>query len=162
MTEARKGYADIIDRAHHVSRRRKPMPRLSRAAQFSPFAALTGYDDLVREAARETESRRFPDEDGIEEMNKKLVFLMRQAEPPEATFTWFVADGKKSGGSYDTVTDRIVRYDEFEQCITLRSGRVIFIEDLTRIECAAFENAWADWAEKDGTPDAAAVPEEQA
>ena len=139
MQDARTEYGDIIDRPHHVSETRPQMPRLSRAAQFAPFAALTGYDDLVNEAARETDAQRLPDEHKIEELNAKLVFLFRQAEPTEATFTVFVPDSRKSGGKYAKVTGRPVRYDAYAQCITLETGEVIFIEDVAEIECSGFD-----------------------
>ena len=75
------------------------MSRINRAAQFAPFAALTGYDDLVRESARETETQRFLDENIIEELNDKLVFLFHRSDTPEAAFTYFVRDAKKAGGN---------------------------------------------------------------
>lgn len=148
MPDARTKYRDIIDRPHHVSAKRPQMSRLNRAAQFAPFAALTGYDDLIHESARETEARRVPNEDRIEEMNDKLVFLFRQKETPEATFTVFVPDRKKAGGRHIAVTGKVMRYDEYEQSITLQSGEVIFIEDITQIYCNAFDAAHELW-----TPD---------
>ena len=83
MSNARTEYGDIIDRPHHISEKHPQMSRINRAAQFAPFAALTGYDDLIRESARETETRQIPDENKIEEMNDKLVFLFQQ-EPADA------------------------------------------------------------------------------
>lgn len=148
MTDARTEYGDIIDRPHHVSDKRPQMSRINRAAQFAPFAALTGYDDLIRESARETETRQIPDENKIEEMNDKLVFLFQQEEPPEAAFTVFVRDAKKAGGKHITIKGAVARYDEYEQCITLESGEVIFIEDITQIECSEFDSMRELW-----TPD---------
>ena len=139
MPDARTEYGDIIDRPHHVSQTHPQMPRLSRAAQFAPFAALTGYDDLVNEAARETDAQRLPDEHKIEELNRKLVFLFRRQKPSEAVFTVFTPDTKKTGGKYTQVTGKPVRYDAYAQCITLDSGEVIFIEDITEIECGEFD-----------------------
>lgn len=139
MPDARIEYRDIINHPHHVSSNHPQMSRLGRAAQFAPFAALTGYDDLIRESARETELQQIPDEDKIEEMNSKLVFLFRQEKTPKAVFTVFVPDGKKTGGKYNTVTGKVARYDEYEQSVTLESGEVIFIEDITQIECNAFD-----------------------
>lgn len=89
----------IFEREHHVSKKRQPMSRINRAAQFAPFAALTGYDDLVRESARETETQRFLDENIIEELNDKLVFLFHRSDTPEAAFNYFVRDAKKAGGN---------------------------------------------------------------
>lgn len=139
MNDARKEYADIIDREHHVSKKRQPMARLNRAAQFAPFAALTGYDDLIRESERETEKALDLDEDSKSALNDKLVWLFHQDDPPEATFTIFVPDSKKAGGEYVPVTGTIERYDEFSQSITLEGGRVLFIEDISKIDCDAFD-----------------------
>lgn len=139
MNDARKEYADLIDREHHVSKKRQPMERISRAAQFAPFAALTGYDDLIREAERETDAQLELDEDGKTELNEKLVWLLQQESAPEADFTYFVPDGRKSGGEYVTVTGRISKYDAFSQSLTLQGGKVLRIEELTAIACAEFD-----------------------
>ena len=142
MADAREEYKDIFELEHHVSKKRPQMSRINRAAQFAPFAALTGYDDLVRESARETETQRYLDENSIEELNEKLMFLFQQRETPKAAFTYFVRDAKKTGGKYVTVTGKVVRYDEYEQSIMLENGEVIFIEDVSQIECAAFNTFW--------------------
>ena len=138
MDDARTEYADIIDREHPVSEKHPPMSRLNRAAQFAPFAALTGYDDLIRESERETDARTELDESSIEELNRKLVWLLRQDDPPEASFTYFVPDSKKAGGAYETVTDKLLRYDQFSRSITLHSGETLFIDDILAIESDAF------------------------
>ena len=143
MADARIEYADIIDREHPVSAKHPPMSRLNRAAQFAPFAALTGYDDLIRESERETDARTELDESGLEALDRKLVWLLRQADPPEASFTFFVPDGKKAGGAYETAAGRPVRYDPFSRSVTLDSGETLFIDDVREIECDAFpEAAW--------------------
>lgn len=143
MPDARIEYADIIDRAHPVSAKHPPMSRLNRAAQFAPFAALTGYDDLIRESERETDARTELDESGLEALDRKLVWLLRQADPPEASFTFFVPDGKKAGGAYETAAGRPVRYDPLSRSVTLDSGETLFIDDVREIECDAFpETAW--------------------
>ena len=96
--DARIRYADIIDRPHHVSAKRPQMDRLSRAAQFSPFAALTGYDDLIRESERDVGSRIELDEDRKAQLNDRLARLLAESPAPEAAFTYFVPDEKKEGG----------------------------------------------------------------
>ena len=141
MSNARIEYADIIDHTHHISTKRPHMSRLNRAAQFSPFAALTGYDDLVRESTRETEALRSLDENMVDEMNDKLVFLFQQDETPLAVFTYFIPDEKKVGGKYIPVSGKVVRYDEYERNITLENGSVINIDDIVQIECSTFDNA---------------------
>ncbi|MBQ9412964.1 MAG: hypothetical protein IJU29_07710 [Oscillospiraceae bacterium] len=138
MTDAAAEYGDIIGRPHHESKKHPRMARLVRAAQFAPFAALTGYDELIRESARETESCPGLDGDGIRELNDKLVFLLGQEEPPEAVFTYFIPDEKKAGGRYAGVTGRVMRYDPCGRSITLDSGEQMFLENITRIECDAY------------------------
>lgn len=138
MADARIEYADIIDREHPVSAKHPPMSRLNRAAQFAPFAALTGYDDLIRESERETDTRTELDESSIEELNRKLVWLLRQDDPPEAAFTFFVPDSKKAGGAYETVTGKLLRYDQFARSITLDNGETLFIDDIRAIESDDF------------------------
>ncbi len=138
MRNAREEYADIIDRAHPVSEKHPPMSRLNRAAQFSPFAALTGYDDLIRESERETDARTELDEGSLEALDRRLTWLLRHPGAPEAEFTYFIPDGKKSGGAYVTVTGRPQRYDPLSRSVTLSGGEVLFIDDVRAIECDAF------------------------
>lgn len=101
MSSGKEEYGDIFDRPHHVSTKRPQMSRLNRAAQFSPFAALTGYDKAINETARVT-SRRIDLTSGeIEEMNRKLNFLQEHiAEMPSVYILYFESDRKKDGGSY--------------------------------------------------------------
>ena len=138
MTDARKDYADIIDREHHVSKHRQPMPRIARAAQFSPFAALTGYDDLVAESARLTDARIQLTEEEKVAVNDVLTWMT--ANPvSEAAFTYFVPDKMKSGGSYETVTGRIKKHDAIKGTILLEGGEVIPIEDICEVSCPEYE-----------------------
>ena len=138
MSEARERYGDIIDRAHPVSERHAQMPRKNRAAQFAPFAALTGYDDLIRESARYTEQQITLDENKKEELNRKLHMLLSEDPPKEAVFTCFVQDPKKSGGTYEDVAGTIANADFLYGYITLDSGRVLDIGDVIEIESEAF------------------------
>lgn len=94
-------YSDIIDLPHHVSSTRPHMSRLNRAAQFAPFAALTGYGEAIEEAARLTDRRIELGEEEQDELNRKLARLARRL-PTEAELTWFVPDAKKDGGRYVT------------------------------------------------------------
>ncbi|MBR6040268.1 MAG: hypothetical protein IKP38_07305 [Clostridia bacterium] len=137
MNDAREQYGDIIDREHPDSPKHPRMPRKNRAAQFAPFAALTGYDDLIHEAARYTERRVVLDEHKKEELNRKLHVLLKTDPPEEAVFTCFVQDPKKSGGTYEDVTGRIINADFLYGYITLDSGRVLDIGDVIEIESAA-------------------------
>ena len=138
MNEARERYGDIIDREHPVSVKHPQMPRKNRAAQFAPFAALTGYDDLIRESARYTEQQIILDENKKEELNRKLDLLLREEERPEAVFTCFVQDAKKSGGTYEKVSGRIVNADFLYGYLTLDSGRILDIGDVIEIDCPLF------------------------
>ena len=139
INDARREYAEIIDLEHPVSKKHKPMSRANRAAQFAPFAALTGYEDLIRESERETEAELLLDEDGKAELNDKLMWLFSQENPPEAAFTVYDPDGKKRGGRYITITGRVSRYDGYGQSITLENGEVVFADAITKIECDGFE-----------------------
>ncbi len=140
--DARAVYAEIIDREHHVSSKRPQMPRLSRAVQFAPYATLKGYDELVREAARETDARRLLDENEIEELNDKLVLLRQLDEAPEASFTVFVPDERKEGGSFAVLRGRLKRFDEQTRSLTLDSGEVIRGGDILQIDCEALFRDW--------------------
>lgn len=134
MSDARKEYGDIIDLPHHVSKKRPQMSRLNRAAQFSPFAALTGYDDLVRESARVTSKRVELADDDLATLDRKLNFLQaHQSNRPEITITYFEQDAKKAGGEYRECTGRIKRIDTVEHCIILSDAQCIPIADVLDI-----------------------------
>ena len=137
-TKARAIYGDIIDLPRPVSRKHPPMPRMNRAAQFAPFAALTGYDDLIREAERFTDRERELDESAKEEIGEKLLLLAREVPSPEAVFTYFVADGKKEGGAYVTKNARLSRLDELSGTVILDDGTAIAAGDLLRVEGELF------------------------
>ena len=93
---------------HHVSRNHPQMPMLDRAAQFAPFAALTGYEAAVGETARLTAERRELSSQEAEELNRRLVALITHLpDHPEATIEYFVPDDRKAGGAYVTVTGRV-------------------------------------------------------
>ena len=139
MKSAREEYADIIDREHHVSKWHKPMPRLTRAAQFSPFAALVGYDDLVAESARLTDDLIDVSDDSRSALDARLAWLLAQDPAPEATFSVFVPDAKKAGGSYETVTGIIKKHDPVAQTIVLTDKRTLRIADIVEIACAEFD-----------------------
>lgn len=136
MDDAKKQYADIIDLPHHTSKTRPRMDRIKRAAQFSPFAALTGYGDLVAESARYTAERVELDDDERQILARQLTFLLAHPEQ-KASFTVFVPDARKAGGAYETVTDRVKKYDPLERRVTLSGGRVFPLDDLIAIDDAA-------------------------
>ena len=128
-------YQDIIQGPRHVSKTRPPMARIARAAQFSPFAALTGYDRAVKETARLTHERIELDQYIKEDLSHKLQILEeRLEEGPEIEITYFKADGKKSGGSYDTVMGVVKRIDQYEHIVLMTDGREIPIDEIINIE----------------------------
>ena len=139
MTDAREVYGDIIDREHYVDPNHPPMARLNRAAQFSPFAALTGYEDLIREAARQTDEWAEPDDSAKEEIGRRLNVLLQSRESEEVTVTYFVPDARKRGGAYRTVTGRIRKYSDTEKRIFFDSGEDIPLETVTDLQAACFE-----------------------
>ena len=133
-------YDDIIDLPHHVSETHPPMSRADRAAQFSPFAALTGYDAAVRETARVTERRIELDEGVKAELNARLNCILEHLpEHPQVSLTYFVPDEKKSGGAYRTVTGTVRKLDSFAKTLTLTDGTVVPMEEMVHVEGNLFE-----------------------
>ena len=127
-------YDDIINMPHHVSSRHAPMPLLNRAAQFAPFAALTGYDAAVRETARTTENELTLDESRLEILNGRLLILQaKQQEHPMVTLCFFQADDRKSGGAYITTTGTVKKLDDFERLVILDNGTEIPIDRIVEI-----------------------------
>lgn len=103
-------YKDIINLPHHVSSKRPQMPMLDRAAQFSPFAALTGYDDAIHETARLTNDKIDLSEEEKETLDRKQQILSEKLSVhPALTITYFVPDARKSGGAYVTISGNLKR-----------------------------------------------------
>ena len=133
-------YDDIIDLPHHVSETHPPMSRADRAAQFSPFAALTGYDAAVRESARVTEQRIELDEGVKAELNARLNCILEHlSEHPQVSITYFMPDEKKSGGAYRTVNGAVRKLDSFATTLTLVDGTVVPMEEMIHVEGNLFE-----------------------
>ncbi|MCQ4862743.1 hypothetical protein [Pseudoflavonifractor phocaeensis] len=130
-------YDDIIHLPHHVSATRPRMPMLDRAAQFSPFAALTGYEAAMRETARLTDQRVELDESAKVELDRKLRLLLSLPGQPEVSITYFRPDERKEGGAYETATGRIKKYDESSHTIVLADRTRICIEDVFDLESDA-------------------------
>lgn len=128
-------YDDIINLPRPVSQKHPQMSLYDRAAQFSPFAALTGHEEAIRETARQTEAWVDLDEDRKEELNEKMQEIVEHLnEAPEVTLTYFKEDEKKEGGSYVTVTGRIKKWREYEQQLVLEDGTVVALEKVFGIE----------------------------
>lgn len=124
-------YDDVINRQHPTSKKHPRMSRMNRAAQFAPFAALTGYEESIRETARFTDKKRELSEDDIEEINAKLNFIQEHIkERPEVTITYFQPDARKDGGEYITVTGRIRRIDEVNEVLILEGEMIVLIDKI--------------------------------
>ena len=135
-----EGYKDIINLPHHVSKTRPQMSMLDRAAQFSPFAALTGYDAAIKETGRLTDEKIELSEEAKASLDRKQAYLIEMIdELPEITVTYFLPDTKKSGGAYVTVTGNLKRFDEYERLLILTDSRKIPMDDIANIECDLFK-----------------------
>lgn len=138
-TKAEELYADIIDLPHHELTTRQRMPVINRAASFSPFAALTGYDEHIREAGRLTDERTDLDEDTKQKLNERLRIALDMADvQPQIKITYFLPDERKSGGSYVEYTGVLMRVDEYEKKIILTDKTQIPIDDIYEIEGEIF------------------------
>ncbi|MBP5607303.1 MAG: hypothetical protein J6X66_03425 [Lachnospiraceae bacterium] len=128
-------YADIIDHPHYQSKTRPHMTMQNRAAQFAPFAALSGYSEAVRETERLTDDRPALDESEIAELNDKLQYIcMTGSEHPHISITYFMEDSLKEGGSYVTVSGTVKNIDSVFCSVTMDDGMVIPIKDIYSIE----------------------------
>lgn len=128
-------YDDIIHLPHHTSDHRAGMPMIDRAAQFSPFAALTGYEDVIEETGRLTESSTELTQSGKDALNEKFCILAEHCRVnPQVTVTYFEPDRRKTGGSYVTVTARIKKVDVYEQVLRLMDDREIPMETICSIK----------------------------
>ena len=134
-TPAEEKYADIIHLPHRRSPSRVPMSRYDRAAQFSPFAALTGYEAAVTETARLTDQKAELSEDKKQMLDEKLRLLLDMTDhPPAVRITRFVPDKRKAGGAYETVEGRVKAVDTYAGCVVLTDKRTVPIEDIWEIE----------------------------
>lgn len=130
-----KDYSDIINLPHHVSRKHPHMSMINRAAQFSPFMALVGYGDEMKEAQRLVEDRIELDENEKEILNEKLVIIAENiSEKPYASVMYFEPDLKKKGGAYVKVRSRVKKISGYDKTITMTDGLVISIEEIREIE----------------------------
>ena len=133
-------YEDIIDLPHHVSYRHPRMSRIDRAAQFAPFAALTGYGAAVEETARLTEGLTELDETARARLNEKLRMLADFLDSePQISITYFRPDERKTGGSYVTVSGTIKIVDEYARTVVMTDQTVIPMEHIREIGGELFE-----------------------
>mgnify|MGYP004731194835 FL=1 len=139
MNRIQNLYQEIIDLPHHVSKTHPQMPMSDRAAQFSPFAALTGYNSAIRETGRLTEERIELDEEALMALNMRYQLLIDSLkECPEVRITYFKPDERKSGGAYLTITAVVKKVDDYKRLITMQDGMIIPLDDVLMIEGKLF------------------------
>ena len=127
-----KDYSKIISLPHHQSAARKRMSNYDRAAQFAPFAALTGHDEAIKETARLTDDYMEMGEDRLGELSAKIQLLIdKLSEQPEITVVYFIPDERKSGGSYAEKTGIVRIIDEYERKLVFYDGDKILIDRVT-------------------------------
>ena len=126
-------YDDIIDLPRPKSKH-EPMPMSDRAAQFSPFAALTGYGDAIDETARLTDARIELSEEERAELDYKQQYLAT-LDAPTVTVTYFVPDERKTGGAYVTHTGVLKRVDEVERMVVFKDGLRVPLDEVMDIKC---------------------------
>ena len=119
-------YRELLHLPHHRSQTHASMPRRDRAAQFAPFAALTGFDAQLRETERQTQAQAEPHEDALQELDQSLHTLFACVHTqPAVQVRWFVPDAKKSGGAYKAAAGRVLQLDRNRSLLVLDSGPVI-------------------------------------
>ena len=128
-------YDDIIDHPHYQSKKRRHMAMKDRAAQFSAFAALSGYNEAVEETSRLTSERIKLDESKMEAIDAKLrIINERLSDPPEVRISFFREDDRKTGGAYIDVTGTVRRIDLRMRLLSMDNGETVPIDDITGIE----------------------------
>ena len=138
-------YEDIVNLPPHISKRHPQPSMMDRAARFAPFAAITGYEEMVLEEARVTEERIDLDEGALSLLNEKLNMIQEFLdEEPEVTITYFEPDKKKSGGAYVSITGTVKRIDEYEHLVLMTDGKKIRIDEIYNIQGDLFYTLGVD------------------
>lgn len=133
-------YDDIINLPHHVSKKHPQMSLYARSAQFAPFAALTGYEEAIKEIARETSARIEIDEEMKSVLDSKLQILLEKISlKPELSITYFIPDSSKDGGQYVTTEGIIKKIDMYNQYIYLEDSTEIPINEIIDISGDVFK-----------------------
>ena len=134
-------YEEIMKHPHHVPKTRPQMPMSDRAAQFAPFAALTGYDSAIKETGRLTDEKIELDEEALTALDRKYQLLMDAFDDaPEVTITYFQPDERKAGGKYVSATGAVKKVDVFERRITMQDGAKIPMDDVLSIDGELFSS----------------------
>ncbi len=134
-------YDDIIDLPHYKSKKRPKMSNYDRAAQFSPFAALTGHSETITETARLTESRKYLTDEQKDDISEKLRYIGEVLDfCASIIITYYVPDEKKNGGEYICKVCSIKRINEADRTVSLNDGTSVFIDDIVAIDGTVFDN----------------------
>lgn len=134
-------YNDIIDLPHHVSATRPRMSMIDRAAQFSPFQALTGYGAAIQETGRLTDRKiELSEDERIVLDMKQQILLDNIRECPDVSITYFIPDERKAGGSYVTVTGNVKKIDDYQRLLILTDRAQIPLDEIVDIESELFNN----------------------
>ncbi len=132
-------YDAILHLPHHVSEKHPPIPMEERAAQFSPYAALTGFGAVINETRRLTDPRQILSEETLAQLNRQYQLLLEHLpERPKITVTYFQPDGRKEGGADLTLTGRVKKVDAYEQRLVLEDGSVIAMENIMAMDGELF------------------------
>ena len=132
-------YDDLLNLPHHTSTVQPAMPMQNRAAQFAPFAALVGYDALIRETARLTDEKVELDESVKAELNEKLRLLLELLpQQPEVTITYFQPDSRKAGGAYRIASGIVRKFLHSENLLVMMDGSQIPIDAIAALDGSCF------------------------
>ena len=131
-------YDDLLNLPHHTSTVQPAMPMQNRAAQFAPFAALVGYDALIRETARLTDQKAELDESVKAELNEKLRLLLELLpQQPEVTITYFQPDNRKAGGAYRITSGIVRKFLHSENLLVMMDGSKIPVDAIAALDDGA-------------------------
>ena len=139
MEDNAEKYADILHLPHPVSKTRVQMSMMDRAAQFSPFAALSGYEAAVRETVRATVAKVESSEEELTLLDRKFHLIKESLpDPPLVTFLYFEPDPYKAGGAYVSITGKVKKVDDFSRLIVLTDGSQLLMDDILSVEGSIF------------------------
>lgn len=134
-------YEDIVNLPRPISGKHPSPPLEERAVRFAPFAAITGYEEMVLEEARVTEARIHPDENALTLLNEKLNVIQDFHEKkPVISVTYFEPDKKKEGGAYVTFTGAVKRIDTYKRILLMSNDKQIRIDDIVKLEGELFHS----------------------
>lgn len=132
-------YDDIIHLPHHVSKRHPQMSLYNRAAQFAPFAALTGHDAAIEETARLTDVQQELTQGERDVLNRKMNYLLHTDGIPVVEITYFQPDKRKAGGAYRTVSGTVKKVDDAAGAVVLTDGTIIPLDAVSDIKGEVFD-----------------------